>query len=167
MIILLVLAPLKAISHKKGSMDDKVAKFLEMIRMIESSGGKDINHPEISSGIHEGQSAYGSYGLMPNTIQELVNRKKLEQPLDQEYKKIDKEDPHYVKAVLHGNPELEQTLAKQMAERLLQRTGGDEEKAAYGWNMGHNTPVDQITPEKLDNTEYIKRFRALRQYGSR
>jgi hypothetical protein len=131
--------------------------------MIESSGGQDTNHDEISSGIHEGDSAYGQYGLMPNTIQELVNRKRLEGPLNSEYKKIYKEDPDYTKAVLHGNPELEKALATQMAERLLQRTGGDEEKAAYGWNMGHNTPVDQITPEKLDKTQYIKKFRELKR----
>lgn len=149
-------------------MDDQIAKFLEKIKMIESSGGIDLNHKPMTEGIHQGHSAYGSYGLMPNTIQELVNRKKQQEPLDSEYKKIDKEDPNYIKAVLHGNPELEQALAKQLAERLLQRTAGDEEKAAYGWNMGHNTPVENITPEKLNSNDYIQKFRALRKsYGSR
>ncbi len=145
-------------------MDPKVAAFLNKIKMIESSGGININHPEMTSGIHNGQSAYGSYGLMPNTIQELVNRSKIETgKLDPDYQHLRNEDPEFVKTVLGARPDLEDRLASQLAERLLQRSGGDEEKAAYGWNQGHNLPINQITPDKLDSSDYIKRFRSLRE----
>lgn len=145
-------------------MDDKLKQFLENIKMIESSGGMDTSHKEMESGIHKGQSAFGSYGLMPNTIQEIINRKKLsEGKLDEDYKKLYKEDPDFIKAVLHARPDLEERLATDLANRVLQRAGGDEEKAAYKWNMGHNLPVERITPEKLDQSEYIKKFRSLRQ----
>ena len=54
----------------------KVQRFLKTIQMIESSGGKNFNHPEIESGIHEGHRAIGNYGLMPNTVQEIATRMK-------------------------------------------------------------------------------------------
>lgn len=145
-------------------MDDQTAKFLEKIKMIESSGGIDTNHPEMTHGIHKGQSAYGSYGLMPNTQQEILNRIRLKSGgLDPDLQKIYKEDPDYVKAVLSARPDLEERLAQELAEKVISDSKGDEEIAAYKWNMGHNLPSDRITPEKLDNSEYVKRFRSLRQ----
>jgi len=147
-----------------NKVDDRLKQFLNKIKMIESSGGKDLDHKEMTSGIHEGQSAYGSYGLMPNTIQEILNRKRLnEKKLPQDLKNIYQQDPEFVKTVLSARPDLEEQLASELAKRLLNKTQGDEEKAAYGWNMGHNIPVEKITPEKLDNHEYIKRFRSLRE----
>lgn len=143
-------------------MADKVQDLLNRIKMIESSGGINTNHPEVNSGVQQGQSAYGSYGLMPNTIQELINRARQQGPLDEDYQHLRNQDPDFVKTVLKARPDLEDRLAQQLGQRLLDRTGGDEDKAAYGWNMGHNIPVDQITPEKLDNSDYVQKFRSLR-----
>ena len=59
-------------------MSDKakqVKSFLKNISQIESRGGEDMNHPEIKSGIHKGTKAIGRYGLMPNTVGEVLNRK--------------------------------------------------------------------------------------------
>lgn len=140
-------------------MDNNLKKFLEIIKAAESSSGKDTNHDVMESGIHEGQSAYGSYGLMPNTIQELVNRKRLEQPLDDEYKKIYKEDPDYVKAVLYANPQLEERLASQLAEKL-KNSSQTEEEMAYKWNMGHN--LKNIPEEKIQTSPYVKKYQKIK-----
>ncbi len=140
----------------------KISKFLEKIKMLESSGGLNTNHETMETGIHKGQSAYGSYGLMPNTIQELVNRKRLETGLDPDYESLDKHSPDEVKAILQQKPDIEERLAQQLAERLFNKNIEDE-KAAYGWKMGHNIPVEKITPEKLNSNEYVNRFRSLRQ----
>ena len=147
-------------------MDNQIAKFLEKIKLIESSGGSNTNHDEIQHGIHKGHSAYGSYGLMPNTIQELINRQKQAGPLQQDFKNIDQEDPNFVKAVLSARPDMERQLAEQLAEKLLNKTQGNEEMAAYGWNQGHNLPVERMTPEKIDEAQYIKKFREIgKKYG--
>lgn len=143
-------------------MDNKLTKFLEKIKMIESSGGIDTDHREMKEGIHKGHSAYGSYGLMPNTIQEIVNRARIEKGLmSPEYQEIHQKDPDTVKALLSEKPELEEKLARDLAIRLLKRMP-DEERAAYGWNMGHNLSPDRITKEKLNAHPYIQKFRNLR-----
>lgn len=141
--------------------NNKIAKFLEKIKMLESSGGINTNHETMESGIHKGQSAYGSYGLMPNTIQELVNRKRLETGLDPDYESLNNNNPDAIKAILKQKPDIEERLAQQLAERLLNKNLEDE-KAAYGWKMGHNIPADKITPEKLNSNEYVNRFRSLK-----
>lgn len=45
---------------------------LTMIAVLESTNGKDVNHPVIRNpaSIHYGESAQGTFGLMPKTIKE-------------------------------------------------------------------------------------------------
>lgn len=144
----------------------KLARFLQKIKMIESSGGVDLNHPEMQSGIHKGQSAYGSYGLMPNTIQEIVNRSRISGKMNPSYKEIYNKDPETVKTVLEQNPEIEEQLAKDLALRLLQKMP-DEDRAAYGWNMGHNLPPERISEEDLNTHPYVNKFKALQKIGAK
>ena len=67
---------------RKVNMSDErkrqIDNFLEAIAGVESSGGVNFNHPTIKTGIHKGQRAAGTYGLMPNTVKEVVNRMRLE-----------------------------------------------------------------------------------------
>lgn len=144
----------------------KLAKFLAKIKMIESSNGMDTNHKTMESGIHKGQSAYGSYGLMPNTIQEIVNRSRISGHMNPSYKEIYHKDPEAVKAALEQNPEIEEQLANDLALRLLQRMP-DDERAAYGWNMGHNLPPERISDEDLNTHPYVQKFRALQKIGAK
>lgn len=58
-------------------------------------------------------------------------------------------------------PEAQDYLARQMAKRLLDKTGGDQDRAAYMWTMGHNQRPQGITPEKLDTSDYVRKFRSL------
>jgi hypothetical protein len=97
-----------------------IARFLKNIMDIESSGGKDVDHRIITSGIHKGDAAQGKYGLMPNTIEELKSR--------------------------YGKDLNEDELATKLAERLLTKTGGDEPLAAAMWNQGHNS-LSGVYPE--------------------
>ena len=62
---------------------------------------------------------------------------------------------------LQEMPETQDYLASLLARRLLEKTGGDQDRAAYMWTMGHNTPIAAVTPEKLDQSDYVRKFRTL------
>ena len=129
----------------------KVQRFLKTIQMIESSGGKNFNHPEIESGIHEGHRAIGNYGLMPNTVQEIATRMKRKGIQDDQLRNITSLPPDQMKQVVEQNPDYEQAMAEFLANHVLTRQQGDEEKAAYSWFQGHN-----LTPEKIEQRPYRK-----------
>lgn len=136
---------------------NKIAQFLARISQIESSGGLNTVHPELTSGIHSGEHAFGKYGLMPNTIREMAKRSQAKElqplltiPTEQLYGEMSQ------------HPEYEDKIAQTLAQHVLNREG-DEDKAAYAWNMGHNLPVERITDEKLNSSPYVQKFRLLKQ----
>lgn len=133
--------------------DDKINALLKKISQLESSGGTNINHDLIQSGIHSGDSAIGQYGLMPNTIEEIARRNQMKDVLAIPREELSNK----------FTPEMENQVARKLAELVLKRSGGNEEQAAYRWNMGHNMPSRKITPEALDQSRYIQRYRMLQQ----
>jgi len=142
-------------------MDEKISSFLKNIEQIESSGGENTNHPEIESGIHTGHSAIGRYGLMPNTIKEIINRERIAGKNQPIYDLLEELDPNELKDFIEQSPELETQLAKSLATRVLGKTGGDEEKAAYAWNMGHNLSPEQIQSRDYKSSPYVQKFQTL------
>ncbi len=134
--------------------------FLDAISKVESSGGKNFNHPEMTSGIHTGQSAIGSYGLMPNTVKEIVKRAELQGTATSPMKELVNREPQAIKTELEVNPELEQQLASELAKRVLKKYK-DPEMAAYSWNQGTNLRPTDIVDRDYKNSEYVKRFRKL------
>lgn len=147
------------------SMDryQKVNDFLNTVSMIESSGGKNFNHEELQSGIHKGHRAAGTYGLMPNTIDETINRMQRDN-YDMEFAKpiIENKDPKFVKDYVEQNPDVEKKLARYLASNLLDKTNFDKEKAAYMWNTGHNQKVANITDKYTDHP-YTEKFRKIKK----
>lgn len=133
--------------------NDKINALLKKISQLESSGGTNINHDLMQHGIHTGDRAIGQYGLMPNTIQEVARRNQMKDVLA-----IPKEE-----LSSKFTPEMENQVARKLAELVLTRSKGDEEKAAYRWNMGHNMPSNRITPEALNQSNYIQKYRMLQQ----
>lgn len=136
--------------------------FLKIISMIESSGGKNFDHPEIESGIHEGHRAAGRYGLMPNTMQEIANRMAQEGKLSSEIQNITNLPPDQMKAAIEQNPMYEQQMAEYLAGKVLERQHGDEEKAAYSWFQGHNLTPKEIEERGYKDHDYVKKFNEYR-----
>lgn len=143
--------------------NDNINQFLDLIRQIESSGGQNFAHKPITSGIHEGTSAIGSYGLMPNTIKELINRRIQQHAMNKQFQQLQSMNPDQLKTYLESQPNtIERNIASDLAQKVLSRSGDDIEKAAYMWNMGHNLSPESITPEKLEQSPYVQKFRNLR-----
>lgn len=141
--------------------EEKLQRFLKIISMIESSGGKNTEHPEIQGGIHEGSRAMGSYGLMPNTVQEMAKRMKLSGSIDPNLQQFANLPPEQMKEQL--TPDVEQAYARALAERALQRQAGDEEKAAYSWLYGHNLKPEQVQERGYAEDPYVKKYQHYRE----
>lgn len=117
----------------------KIKQFLDVTRDIESSDGKNFNHPEMQGGMHQGQSAIGSYGLMPNTIKEFANRLKTPELLE-----LQNMSPEAMKARIESDPELEARTVEPIAGWILDKYGGDPRMANYAYQYGHNLPAEKV-----------------------
>lgn len=131
---------------------------------VESSGGKDTDHPVVTApNLQQGTRAIGRYGLMPNTVKELVNRRRLRGTVSPDMMDLTDLPPEEIKARLEASPELEEQFANDLANHVIQRQGGDEDKAAYSWIQGHNLSPDEIKPETLEQSPYVQKFRRVNE----
>lgn len=145
---------------KEFKMADKqkhIQSFLNNISQVESSGGTNFNHPTVTSGIQAGDAAIGRYGLMPNTVNEVLNRMRLHGNLTPELQQLQQLDPATLKETLEKNPQLEDQIAGSLAGRVLDRQP-DDETAAYSWHQGHNLKPDDIQQKDYQNDDYVKKF---------
>lgn len=140
----------------------KRKRFLNIIKQIESSGGKDLNHKILESGMHKGDAAMGEYGIMPKTAEEFIKRREMKDQFGPDEALMRQMDSGQLKEFLADQDRIEQNLADDIATRVLKRSKGNEEKAAYMWNQGHNKLASNIDDEDLDNADYIKKFRKLK-----
>lgn len=138
-------------------------KFLELIRQIESSGGKNVAHRTLASGLHKNQAAMGEYGIMPKTAEEFIGRRKRRGQFGPDEAIMAQMSPKELKSFLAEQDRVEQNLAGDIAEHVLRRSRGDDDKAAYMWNMGHNKVASDIKKQSLDKSDYVNKFRKLKQ----
>lgn len=141
-------------------MDKK--QFLDIIRQIESSGGKNLDHNTINYGMHKGDAAIGEYGIMPKTTDEFIRRRELKNKYGPDEALMSKMSDEELTEFLKDQDRVEQNLAEDIADRVLARSKGDVEKAAYMWNQGHNKLASSIDPEDLNSSDYVQKFRGIR-----
>lgn len=131
-------------------------QLLQLLSQIESGGGKNFNHPVITHGPDQGTQAAGRYGLTNSTIDDTVkNNPSLRNMLSQM-------DPASKKQYIESHPDVEQNIAGSLADRLLKRYGGDENKVAYAWNHGSYLNPNRITPDIIAQDDYTNKFQKLK-----
>ncbi len=150
--------------------------FLNKIQGLESSYGTNTEHPIINVGVNAGDQAIGKYALVPNTIQDIARKvgnrntqlgaslpygTQLE-PI-QALKGVNKDE---LKGLMDKNPGLEDQLGRLLAKDIMLKSNGEDD-AAYRWHSGQNIPRDKVTPEMLQGSEYVQRFKKLRGLVSR
>jgi hypothetical protein len=140
-----------------------VSGFLNAIQQIESSGGKNFNHPTMESGLQAGDTAMGRYGMMPNTVREVANRARMQGALDPDMKRIaGMDDGSLMKSEMEAHPEVEQRFAETLAKHLLKKFPNEQE-AAYSWNQGHNLTPEAVEKRNYKDSDYVQKFNKLRQ----
>jgi hypothetical protein len=141
--------------------------FLKTISQLESSGGKDLEHPTMQEGIQAGTSAIGKYGLMPNTVKEIINNRRNNGAMTQQLQDLDGMNPKEMKEYIEANPDVEDELANTLALKVLRNQMGDEDKAAFAWHQGDNLKPEDISTQKLNDTntvggKYVEKFRRIK-----
>jgi hypothetical protein len=148
-------------------MDElKQERFKRIISHLESSGGKNLNHKMIKTGIHAGDRAIGEYGLMPLTIQDAakmrINRG-IGDELDKKIAKMSLEDAKkQIPEIIKQNPDIYEKYVDTLVDHVLKRYG-DERLAAFAWNQGHYSDpkvlMDRlINPKTKLQAEYLSRI---------
>ena len=140
-----------------------IDNFLSIIGQIESSGGTNFDHAEIQDGMHEGHRAAGTYGLMPNTIDEILNRMRLQGEVNPNLQSLSEMSPEEKKLAVENNPDMENALARSLANRVLDNQNNDEEKAAYSWFQGHNMSPQDIDEQDYQNHDYVKKYNKFKK----
>lgn len=127
---------------------------LSAIAQNESSGGTNLNFPQVKSGLNKGQKAGGPFGMMPLTAQELLKRNP---QLAEEYPDIQQASPEHVTEILNSDPDGATDLARQEFLRRMNLFGGDKEKAAHSWLNGASGTME-ASPEEIQKSEYVQKF---------
>ena len=135
-----------------------IQDILNTVGFLESSDGKNVNHKTMEEGLHAGDTAHGTFGLMPNTIKEMANRRRLANEADELDKQILKAPNEDIPTILQNNPLAQQRYAETMAQKVAETTGGDIPLAAVAWRYGHNLPKERLMEILQQNPGYAKRI---------
>lgn len=140
---------------------DENAKFLQLMSLMESSGGKNTKHKTVEEGLQSGDTAIGQFGLMPNTIKEMAQRRNMQGVGDKIDNQMVNVDNPVIPSVMTAYPELEQKYASELAKQVLDKSAGNQTDAAYRWRWGHNLPNEKLEDIKTQNPEYFQRLQNL------
>lgn len=156
---------LKDIQYNPSSVfkmqNEKYAKIdpdLESIKMIESSGGKNLIHKPVTTGLNAGTSAYGKYGLMPLQMIETAKLDPHIRAVHPEFLKFHYlHDQDKIKEYVSSHPGMEDQLANSHWKRLNRKFEGDKSKMAYAWINGVTGTI-KASPDEIKNSDYVKKF---------
>lgn len=124
----------------------------KILKFMESSNGKNIDHATMEDGMHKGTSAMGEYGLMPKTAQDIV--KNSDEPLDQIVKNA---DPTQVEEILKANPQAYERYVDKYLDKVVQKSP-DPVEAAVRWHGGPNMKNDSVKRYiASDPNDYVTR----------
>jgi hypothetical protein len=136
----------------------KLNPDLESIKMIESTGGKNLTHKPITEGLNAGTSAYGKFGLMPLQI---VETAKNDPAISNKHPELLKmhylHDQDKIKDYVKHHNGLEDELANSHWNRLDKKFEGDKNKMAYAWIKGI-TGTMKADDNEVKNHDYVKKF---------
>jgi len=131
-------------------------KMLNAISSVESSNGKNTNHRPVNGAIHRGESAIGSYGLMPETIRETIH---MNPDLKTKYGKGVGLRGDDMRRYVQDNPGLEQTIAQKHLARLEHHFGQNPQTLGFAWNQGISGAYKaQKAKKNFSDNEYVKKI---------
>jgi len=164
-----IASPTKDNSHEVKTMEGSVSasssyphqeknRILNSISQVESSGGKDTKHARLpSGGIHQGERAYGKYGLTPLLVKETI---KMHPDLNKKYGYLTKWKGKLFSEGLDQAKGLEDEIASRHYDRLAEHFGHDVHKIGYGWLNGISGTHKAIkTGKDMKNHWHVKKIR--------
>lgn len=127
--------------------------FLRALMENESSGGKNLEHPLMKTGIHSGDRAVGRWAIMPETIKEVAGSSK-----NPKIRELLKKDKSEYNDLINKNPELEEQIVNELLNKVDEKFPTVDQKA-YAWNQGHNISPEKLTEESVEKNPYVQKFK--------
>lgn len=151
-------------AQKKAKADSDRGLFLSDMAAIESSSGNNTNHKMMDTGMHTGQKAVGSFGLMPKTVKDMAKRMDKTGEIPGVLRALVNSDlpEQEVADIVAADPELEMSVAEKLYNHIATNLK-DPEHQNLAWEYGHNLkPGSEILEQKELNPR-TQKFRALRR----
>lgn len=131
-------------------------RMLQAISSVESSSGKDLHHEPLG-GIHQGESAYGRYGLTPLVIRETISKNP---DLRRHFGRATSLKGEDFARFMKKNPKLEDQIASRHYDRLHKLFGGDMGRIGHAWLNGiTGTLRAQHEGMDFNNHWHVKKLR--------
>lgn len=128
---------------KKQIIKDKT---LRAISKVESNNNPNAQHRQMSStGLHQGSSAIGSYGLMPITIKEMIKKNP---ELNKKHGHILGTSGELFKSLVMRNPETEHEIASKLYDNLANKFGHNPERISHAWFNGVTGTIKALQNNK-------------------
>jgi hypothetical protein len=134
-----------------------IETFLKLMKSIESDSNPDAQHRTIASGMHEGDTAVGAAGLMPNTATEMAKRKTAAGEGVRADELFLQSDNATKEQMLRSNPDLRADYVKRLANHVMTSMGRDPELASVAWRWGHNMSPDRAKEIDGQKRGYMQR----------
>jgi len=126
--------------------------ILNAISMVESSGGKNIEHERLpANSIHRGERAFGKYGLTPLLIRETIGAHK---DLSRKYGHLKQLKGDQFHEQMDEHPELEGIIASRHYDRVARKFGHDPAKVGYAWLNGITGTAKAVRDKKDINNHW-------------
>lgn len=143
-------SPVQANKEQKSDMHPD----LHNIAFIESTSGKNLNHPTVNYGLNAGHRAGGQFGMMPITAKETIKKNP---SLRDKYSHLLNAPHSDITKFLNSNADASKELASAHFNRLLKIFPTDPLKRAYAWNNGI-TGAMRASESDVASHPYVKKF---------
>jgi hypothetical protein len=135
-----------------------ISRNLNHISCIESNCGKNKKHRIVNHGLNAGDRAAGSYGLMPITTKEIINKNP---KLSIKYGHIAKLPHDKINKIINLNDNIDKEIASAHWDRLGKAFPKDEIRRVYAWKNGI-TGAKRASALKINSDPYVKKFKRLK-----
>jgi ADP-ribose pyrophosphatase YjhB (NUDIX family) len=130
---------------------------MRAIADVESAGGRHTNHALITSGMHTGHRAGGSWAFMPKTAKDVISGKMGAHDLKEKHGHLLDMSHEHVTKQLNENHELSSDVAHSHHAWLMQRLGNDHKKVAHAWYNGIGK-TRKSSNEEIDSHPYVQQY---------
>lgn len=147
---------------QQPQINKRKQRILESIMQVESSGGRNTKHKAMpKESLHQGEAAYGSYGLMPLIIRETLKKNP---ELGKAHAKAINLIGDKMHEYMNKNPGLEKQIAEAHYDRIAKHFGDNPQKIGFAWLNGITGTWRALKENRpLDKHFYVKRI--LKAYG--
>lgn len=140
------------------------------IAQVESSGGHDVDHAQIKRGMHKGHKAGGPFGLMPKTVEFVVNRLDKDGHLADVYPQLGAmtKTPEHTKKyhkeitdMMNASPMMSFKVASALYGHLHKLHEGNADNIAHSWYHGANGTLKAVKRDgqgMIKMNDYVQKF---------